>query len=92
MFYEEMIKKPIFQEEKRLKLDVEVMAGSYFDGKQVNTLHLPNNCVIINIHRDRKDFPPADQTILPGDQLTLEIDAQDIEKLYEPLVSMANIY
>ena len=92
MFYEEMIKKPIFQEEKRLKLDVEVMAGSYFDGKQVDTLHLPNNCIIINIHRDRKDFPPAGQTILPGDQLTLEIDAQDIEKLYEPLVSMANIY
>ena len=92
MFYEEMIKKPIFQEEKRLRLDVEVMAGAYFDGKQVTTLQLPNNCIIINIHRDRKDFPPTGQTILPGDQLTLEIDAQDIEKLYEPLVSMANIY
>ena len=62
MFYEEMIKKPIFQEEKRLILDVEVMAGSYFDGKLVDTLHLPNNCIIINIHRDRKDFPPAGQT------------------------------
>ena len=52
----------------------------------------PITCIIINIHRDRKDFPPAGRTILPGDQLTLEIDAQDIEKLYEPLVSMANIY
>ncbi len=92
MFYEEMIKQPVFQEEKRLRLDVEVMAGSYFDGKQIDTLHLPNNCVIINIHRDRKDFPPTGQAILPGDQLTLEIDAQDIERLYEPLVSMANIY
>mgnify|MGYP007054482815 CR=1 FL=1 len=28
----------------------------------------------------------------PGDQVEIEIDAQDIEKLYEPLVSMANIY
>lgn len=92
MFYEEMIKQPIFQQEKRLKLDVEVMAGSYFDGKSVDRLHLPNNCIIVNIHRDRKDFPPDKQTILPGDQLSLEIDAQDIEKLYEPLVSMANIY
>lgn len=92
MFYEEMIKKSIFQTEKRLKLDVEVMAGSYFDGKEINTLHLPNHCVIINIHRDHKDFAPAGETILPGDQLTLEIDTQDIEKLYEPLVSMANIY
>ena len=92
MFYEEMIKKPLFQEEKRLRLDVEVMTGAYFDGKETDTLHLPNNCIIINIHRDRKDFPPTGQTIMPGDQLTLEIDAQDIEKLYEPLVSMANIY
>lgn len=92
MFYEEMIKKPLFQSEKRLRLDVEVMAGSYFDGKATDTLRLPNNCLFLNIHRDRKDFPPTGETILPGDQLTLEIDAQDIEKLYEPLVSMANIY
>lgn len=92
MFYEEMINKPAFREQKRLTLDVEVMAGAYFDRKEVDTLELPNHCVIMNIHRDRKDISPAGQTILPGDQLTIELDAQDIEKLYEPLVSMANIY
>ena len=92
MFYEEMINKPAFREQKRLTLNVEVMAGAYFDRKEVDTLELPNHCVIINIHRDRKDIPPAGETILPGDQLTIELDAQDIEKLYEPLVSMANIY
>ncbi len=92
MFYEEMINKPFFKEQKRLTLNVEVMAGAYFDRKDIDTLQLPNHCVIINIHRDHKDIPPAGQTILPGDQLTIEIDAQDIEKLYEPLVSMANIY
>lgn len=92
MFYEEMIKQPAFRKQKRLTLDVEVMAGSYFDGKVTETLHLPANCYIINIHRDHKDIAPAEQIILPGDQLTLEIDAQDIEKLYEPLVSMGNIY
>lgn len=27
-----------------------------------------------------------------GDQVQIEMDSQDIEKLYEPLVSMANIY
>ena len=32
------------------------------------------------------------QTPVPGDQVEIEMDAQDIEKLYEPLVSMANIY
>ena len=92
MFYEEMINKPVFREQKRLTLDVEVMAGAYFDSKEVDTLKLPNHCVIMNIHRDRKDISPTGQTILPGDQLTIELDAQDIEKLYEPLVSMANIY
>ena len=92
MFYEEMINKPMFREQKRIILNVEVMAGSYFDGKAIATLRLPDNCVITNIHRDRKDIPPIGETILPGDQLTIELDAQDIEKLYEPLVSMANIY
>lgn len=92
MFYEEMINKPAFRAEKRLTLNVEVMAGAYFDGKEVGTLSLPGDCTITNIHRDRKDMPPNGQTILPGDQLTIELDAQDIEKLYEPLVSMANIY
>ena len=92
MFYEEMINKPAFREQKRLTLDVEVMAGAYFDRKEVDTLELPNHCIIMNIHRDRKDISPTGQTILPGDQLPIELDAQDIEKLYEPLVSMANIY
>ena len=92
MFYEEMINKPVFREQKRLILNIEIMAGAYFDGKDVDTLELPNHCVIQNIHRDHKDTSPTGQTILPGDQLTIELDAQDIEKLYEPLVSMANIH
>lgn len=92
MFYEEMINKPEFKEEKRLILNVEVMMGAYFDGKNVDTLQLPNKCVIKNIHRNRKDISPTGETIQAGDQLTIELDAQDIEKLYEPLVSMANIY
>ena len=53
---------------------------------------LTERCEIINIHRDRKDIPPAKQKLVPGDQVQIEMDAQDIEKLYEPLVSMANIY
>lgn len=92
MFYKEMINKPIFKKEKRLTLDAEVMSGSYFDHKKVDTLTLPNHCLIKNIHRDHKDIFPSGQIILPGDQLAIELDAQDIEKLYEPLVSMANIY
>lgn len=92
MFYEEMINKPDFQEQKRLTLNVEVMSGAYLDGKEADALSLPNHCVIQNIHRSRKNYPPSGMTIQAGDQLTIELNAQDIEKLYEPLVSMANIY
>lgn len=76
----------------RYHLFVEVMDGSYFDGKEVDKLTLPNHCVIRSIHRDRKALPPQGETFVPGDQVEIEMDAQDIEKLYEPLVSMANIY
>ncbi len=35
---------------------------------------------------------PWNTSLIPGDQVQIEMDSQDIEKLYEPLVSMANIY
>lgn len=90
--YDDMIHSPAFQKEGRYTLSVEVMSGSYLDGKQVDELRLPERCVIINIHRDRKDWPPKGLNLMPGDQVQIEMDSQDIEKLYEPLVSMANIY
>lgn len=90
--YEDMIHAPDFQEEERYTLSVEVMSGSYFDGKTVDELRLPEHCMIINIYRDRKNLKPPGEKLLPGDQVQIEMDSQDIEKLYEPLVSMANIY
>lgn len=92
MLYEDMINSPGFREEKRYTLSVEVMSGSFFDGKSVSELLLPERCEIINIHRDGKDLTPDNQKLMPGDQVQIEMDSQDIEKLYEPLVSMANIY
>ena len=90
--YEDMIHSPAFKEEARYTLSVEVMSGSYLDGKIVDELRLPERCIIINVHRDRKDWIPKGQKLMPGDQVQIEMDSQDIEKLYEPLVSMANIY
>ncbi len=92
VLYDEMISSPGFEEQKRYKLSVEIMTGSYFDGQTVDELRLPERCVIINIYRDRKNLAPAGQTLVPGDQVDIEMDTEDIEKLYEPLVSMANIY
>ena len=76
----------------RYHLYVEIMDGSYLDGKEVDKLTLPNNCIILSIRRDHKTLPAAGETFVPGDQVEIEMDAKDIEKLYEPLVSMANIY
>ena len=92
ILYEDMINSPDFREENRYTLSVEVMTGSYFDGKAVSELSLPERCVIINVHRDGKNLVPAETSLIPGDQVQIEMDSQDIEKLYEPLVSMANIY
>lgn len=92
ILYNEMIQLPIFRNQKRSSLFVEIMDGSYLDGKEVTRLTLPENCIIKNIRRDKKNLAPAGQTLAPGDQVEIEIDSGDIEKLYEPLVSMANIY
>lgn len=92
ILYEDMINSPDFREENRYTLSVEVMTGSYLDGKAVSELSLPEHCVIINVHRDGKNLVPAETSLIPGDQVQIEMDSQDIEKLYEPLVSMANIY
>lgn len=40
----------------RYHLFVEIMDGSYFDGKEVDTLALPNHCIIRSIHRNRKTY------------------------------------
>ncbi|MEG1749985.1 MAG: ClC family H(+)/Cl(-) exchange transporter [Tannerellaceae bacterium] len=92
LLYDQMIATPFFQGQRRTSLFVEVMSGAYFDGKEVDELILPQGCLIKLIHRDRKSISPAGCTILPGDQVEIELNAQDVEKLYEPLVSLANIY
>ena len=49
-----MINSPAFKEEARYTLSVEVMSGSYLDGKIVDELRLPERCIIINVHRTGK--------------------------------------
>lgn len=92
MLYDEMITAPVFRQQKRYQLFVEIMSGAFFDGKQVDYLTLPQNCVIRSIYRGGKEMKPDGETLQAGDQVEIEMDSQDIEKLYEPLVSMANIY
>ena len=64
--YEDMINTPAFQEQTRYKLSIEVMTGSYMDGKLVDELSLPENCTIINVHRDGKDAKTPRNTVDSG--------------------------
>ena len=41
------------------------MDGSYFDGKEVDTLALPNHCIIRSIHRNRKNLLPQGKPWFP---------------------------
>lgn len=76
----------------RCSLFVEIMQGSYLDGKTADCLSLPGGCVLRSIRRGEKHLLPRGQTLASGDQVEIEMDAEDVEKLYEPLVSLANIY
>ena len=54
---------------------------------------LPTNCDIVGVMRSKQEITDLTNTVLiPADQVEIEMNADDIEKLYEPLVSMANIY
>ena len=65
----------------RYHLFVEIMDGSYFDGKEVDTLALPNHCIIRSIHRNRKNLLPQGQTLVPGDQVEIEMECAGYRKI-----------
>lgn len=92
VLYDDMTNFPALKEKVHHTLPVEIMSGSYLGGKTVGEFRLPGRCIVINVHRDRKSWPPKGQKSTPGDQVWIGTDSQSIEKLYEPLISMANIY
>lgn len=78
------------EEPPRSTLYMEVNPGSYFEGKTPATLRLPQNCIITHVFRNKKEIAFNDTTPLqPGDELTIEINSNEMEKVYQPLVSMS---
>lgn len=74
----------------RSTIYLEVGPDSYFVGKTPQNLTLPQDCVITNIYRQKQQLPFSGQIILEGgDQLAIEINSNEIEKVYQPLVSMS---
>lgn len=75
---------------KRMTISVDVSPGSYLDGKTPATLTLPERCIIVAIYRGPEAYRFVDGFSLEaGDLVDIEIDSDDLEKIYQPLVSMA---
>ncbi|MEF9985880.1 MAG: chloride channel protein [Bacteroidales bacterium] len=74
----------------RSTIYLEVGPDSYFAGKTIQTLTLPQNCTITNIQRNKQNLQFINTTILiEGDQIAIEINSNEMEKVYQPLVSMS---
>ncbi len=67
---------------RKVTFEVVIHHGSYAEGKQVKELDLPDNCLLIAVNRDNREFIPKGNTLLtPGDLLVLLTDVDE-----EPLV------
>ncbi|MCB9018473.1 MAG: ClC family H(+)/Cl(-) exchange transporter [Prevotellaceae bacterium] len=93
ILYSDFINQTEYKQQGRISIHLTVMAGSYFDGKRVNEISLPNNCEIIAAYRfDGILDPKGNYRLKDGDQLEIELDAADVEKLHEPLNGLATVY
>ena len=75
-----MINSPAFKEEARYTLSVEVMSGSYLDGKIVDELRPAGNVALLLmfIVTGKTGLPKA-ETECRGIKVQIEMDSQDIE-------------
>lgn len=88
--YDFMINENASKYPPRTTMDLQVNSNSYLEGKDHNTLKLPNGCVVLDVYRNNEkiDFN-SNITLEKNDQIVLELDSADLEKLHLPLVSMS---
>ena len=68
------------------------MTDFHLSGILVNEPSLPARCVSNHIHTNGTNLATTATLFIPVYQLQMYMASPDISKLYEPLVSMANIY
>ncbi|MBR5857188.1 MAG: chloride channel protein [Bacteroidales bacterium] len=72
---------------------IDIEEKSYLNGLNVNKLSLPDGCTLKEITRNKKSIPiTASQTILKGDQIGIEINSNDIEKVYRSIITLGSEY
>jgi trk system potassium uptake protein TrkA len=78
--------------QERLEIiEIEIQEGSFADGKEVQSLGLPDGSLVIAILRDGTGFVPlADSVVEAGDELLLVLDTGLEEKITQRLSSPRN--
>ena len=89
LIYNFMIKKEDIANEKTT-IYLDINNYSYFIGKTLSTVNLPKDCNITFIYRDRRPIKFTDSTaIQAGDQVGVEVYLNEVENIYQSLVSMS---
>jgi trk system potassium uptake protein TrkA len=78
--------------QERLEIiEIEIQEGSFADGKEVQSLGLPDGSLVIAILRDGTGFVPlADSVVEAGDELLLVLDTGLEEKITQRLSAPRN--
>ncbi len=92
MLYNFMIEHDT-KEPPRTTIYIDIEENSYLNGRSINNLTLPDKCTLKEIIRNKKSIPiKATQIIAEGDQIGIEMNSDDIEKLYRSLITLGSGY
>jgi len=90
MLYDFMIEHDTMQPE-RTTVYIDIERSSYLKGKQICHISLPDGAAIKEIVRNKKTIPVGPTTTVEeGDQIGIELDSKDIERLYRSLICLGS--
>lgn len=79
------------QESSTATVYIDIESQSYFCGRQISGINLPQECTICEVVRNKKAIPIGPSLILEdGDQVGIAIKSEDIERLYRSIVSLGH--
>lgn len=90
MLYDFMITHDNMQPE-RTTVYIDIERSSYLNGKSIHQINLPEKATIKEIIRNEKRIPiRPSSTVAEGDQIGIEVDSKDIERLYRSLICLGS--
>ena len=66
-----------------------IMSGSVLEGRAVQEIHWPENCLLVSVEREGKELIPKGKTRLAaGDRLTVMSDERDAGYIHDKLENL----